>query len=188
MSYRITTLILAIVLIGCGLQNISKEEIAKKYFEARNSLAFNEIKKFISDSLIVIEGDYIMPYSQESYYEVFKWDSIFQPSYKLVEVIEKDNQCIASIDISSIRNTFLKNELMTCKFKLSFDSGKISKIESLDCSGADWGKWEKQRDSLVSWINDNHPELNGFINDMSPAGAKNYLKAIELFELEYNNQ
>lgn len=182
MNWKLITLLIFLLFIGCDQINISNQEVAKKYFEARNSVAFNDIKKLIHESLIIIEGDYIMHYSKESFYEVFKWDSIFQTTYNIVELKERNDQLVASIALSSIRNKFLKNDLMTCKFKLSFNSGKISKIESLDCSGSDWGKWENQRDSLVSWINANHPQLNGFIHDMTMNGAKNYLKAIELYE------
>ena len=73
---------------------------------------------------------------------------------------------------------------MTCQYKISFISGKISEIESLECKGADWQIWQKEVNSLVSWIKINHPILDGFINDMTMNGAMNYLKAIELYELD----
>lgn len=75
---------------------------------------------------------------------------------------------------------------MTCQYKISFNSGKISKIEELECKDADWNIWQKKRDSLVSWTKKNHPELDGFINDMTMNGAINYLKAIELYETDKN--
>jgi len=40
----------------------------------------------------------------------------------------------------------------------------------------------KNRDSLLSWIDENHPELNGFINNQTAPGGRQYLKAIELFK------
>ena len=132
--------------------------------------------------MTVTEGDYIMRYSQDSYYEVFKWDSIFQTSYEIAELKETENEVVAFITLSSIRNSFLKNEQMTCQFRLSFESGKISKIESLDCEDANWKIWQDRVAELVQWIEENHPELNGFIYDMTMEGAKNYIKAIELFE------
>ena len=125
-----------------------------------------------------------MPYDHDSFYEVFKWDSIFKPSYNIVELQEKNNQIIASVALNSVRNEFLKNKLMKCRYKISFSSGKISKIEELECKDADWNIWQKERDSLVNWTRKNHPELDGFINDMTMNGALNYLKAIELYETD----
>lgn len=182
MKYKGIILLVALSVIACKEIHQTNQEITKKYFEARNSVEFSDVKMLINDSLIVVEGDHMMSYSQESFYEVFKWDSIFQTSYDIVELKEVNDQVLASITLSSIRNSFLKNELMTCKFKLSFNSGKISKIESLDCLGADWNIWGKERDDLVNWISENHPELNGFIYDMTMEGAINYLRAIELYE------
>ncbi len=179
-NYLIVLFIL--FLFGCGQEKLTNKEKAKNYFNARNNLNFKEIKGLINDSITISEGDYVMPYSQDSYYEVFKWDSVFQTSYEIVELQENDDQIIASIALTSIRNRFLKNDLMTCKYKLSFDSGKISKIESLDCMDADWELWQKRVNSLVNWIEKNHPELSGFIHDMTMNGAMNYLKAIELYE------
>lgn len=170
------------MLNGCALDQISKKEIVSEYYNARSEYNFKEIKELINDSLTVIDGDYKMEYSKESYYEVFKWDSIFQTTYDQIELQELDQQIIASVSLSSIRNRFLDNNEMTCKFKISFHSEKISKIESLDCKNADWEKWQKGVQSLVEWIEINHPELNGFIHDMTMNGAINYLKAIELYE------
>lgn len=73
-----------------------------------------------------------------------------------------------------------------CQVKISFTSGKISKLEELECIGVDWNIWRKERDSLVSWVNKNHPELDGFINDMTMNGSINYLKAIDL-NITYKN-
>ena len=147
---------------------------------------YNELKTLINDSITIVAGDYVMPYTDDSFYEEFKWDSTFRPSYKIVELEEKNNQVIALVTLNSVRNEFLKNNTMTCQYQISFNSGKISKIEELECKDADWNIWKKERDSLVSWVKKNHPELDGFINDMTMNGAINYLKAIELYETDKN--
>lgn len=128
MNWKFVPLLIILISVGCEQQTTSNVEVTKNYFEARNSADFNEVKNLINDRLMVLEGDHTMPYSQESFYEVFKWDSIFQTSYEIIELKEHEEQIIASIALSSIRNTFLKNGSMTCKFKLSFNSGKISKL------------------------------------------------------------
>jgi len=167
---------------GCGQEKLSKQEVVTKYYVARDMLDFQEIQNLINDSIIVIEGDFVMPYSKESYYEVFKWDSIFRSTYKIVDLKEAEESVTASITHTSIRNTFLQNHELTCQYRLSFESEKISQIESLDCKNADWETWQEKVSSLVDWIRINHPELDGFIYDMTMEGAQNYLKAIELYE------
>lgn len=52
----------------------------------------------------------------------------------------------------------------------------------MECVDADWNIWQMERDSLVKWVSINHPELDGFIHDLTMNGAINYLKAIELYE------
>lgn len=91
---------------------------------------------------------------------------------------------MATVASKSLRYAFLKNNPLTCRFTIVFNSGKISRIESGECVGADWDIWEKKRDSLVGWIKKNHPYLDGFINDMTMDGAIHYLKAIELYKMD----
>lgn len=181
---KITILILSLLyfLTGCDDHNLTHQETVTTYYNARDTSNYDELKTVINDSLTIISGDYVMPYNQDGFYEQFKWDSIFKTSYNIVELVEKDNQIMASVTMNSIRNEFLKNSDMTCQYKISFIAGRISKIEELDCKNADWNIWGKERDSLVNWIDKNHPKLNGFINDMTMNGAQNYLKAIELYK------
>jgi hypothetical protein len=123
-----------------------------------------------------------MPFSQKTFYEHFKWDSVFQPTYRIVEIEELDSQIVATVSVESLRFEFLRNNPLTCKHKISFKGRKISKLEALGCIDADWGLWQKERDSLVNWIHIYHPELDGFIHDLSMNGALNYLKAIDLYK------
>ena len=167
---------------GCNNQQPHFKKTVTTYFQARDASNYNKLKTVISDSINLIAGDYIMPYSRASFYEQFKWDSVFKPSYKIMELEEQNNQIIVSVSMGNIRNAFLKNNSMTCDYKISFTAGKISKIEELDCKNVDWGIWAQQRDSLVDWIKVNHPKLDGFVNDMTVIGAINYVQAIELYE------
>lgn len=171
----------------CDQGKLNNKATVEKYYMARDAADFKDISLLVSDTITVVEGDYVMPYTLESYYEVFKWDSVFQTKYKIIELEEVESQVIVSVTLSSIRNAFLQNNPMTCKFKLSLQSGKISKIESLNCKDANWEIWQKRVDALVKWVDINHPELNGFIHDMTMNGAKNYLKAINLYNLSENN-
>jgi len=186
MKNRSLILFLLYSLIGCKEQKLTHKQIVTKYYNARDAVNYNELKTVISDSITFTAGDYVMPYTLDSFYEVFKWDSIFKPSYKIVELEESNNKIIASVSSNSVRHEFLKNSPMTCQYKISFESGKISKIEEIECSGADWRIWQKEVGSLVGWIKQNYPELDGFIYDMTMNGAIHYLKAIEFYETDKN--
>lgn len=170
------------LLASCGKKKPSPSEIAAKYYQAFDNADFNQLKTLLCDSISITEGDYLTSYSQDSFHKQFKWDSIFQPTYKLVNIEEVNNGIIATVSSSSLRYEFLKNNPLTCKYKFYFESDKISNIEVLECLDSDWDIWQKERDSLVSWINIYHPELDGFINDLTMNGALNYLKAIELYK------
>ena len=182
MKYYFILLFLITLLIGCERKRVTPSELVIEYYDAFNSSDFNRITNVIADSIIIIEGEYVVPYSQESFYEQFKWDSIFHSTYEIVELEEQDNKIVVTVASSSNRYKFLRNDPLTCKFRISFDSGEITKLESLDCQGADWNIWQAERDSLVNWTLRNHPELDGFIHDLTMQGAINYLKAIELYE------
>ncbi len=182
MKKYLAPLLLLVLLLSCRSKKLSPAEMVTKYYEAFNSSEFEEITPLIADSIIIAEGEYVTSYSHDSFHEQFKWDSIFQPTYKIVELINQNNQVIATVASASKRYDFLKNNPLTCKYKISFRSSKIAKIEVLECLDANWAVWRTQRDSLVSWAKNNHSELDGFINDLTINGAINYLKAIELYE------
>ncbi|MDF0716425.1 hypothetical protein PY092_09720 [Muricauda sp. 334s03] len=170
------------LITSCSGDNIDKTEQIKKYYEGFKNSDFNQIKEVISDSLTITEGDYVMNFDLEGYYEQFKWDSIFQPNYKLISVENQNGQFTATVAVESLRFEFLKNNPLTCKHRFSFTSGNIAKIENLDCKDANWQVWQQQLDSLVNWVKQNHPELNGFQHDLSMEGAQNYLRAIKLYQ------
>ena len=175
-------LFLITLLTGCNNKKLTPNKLVTEYYDAFNSSDFNRVTDVIADSITIVDGEYIMPYSQQSFHEQFKWDSIFQPTYKIVELEDQNNQIIATVASSSKRYKFLKNDPLTCRFKISFISNKITKIEALECLDADWNVWQAERDSLVNWVSNNHPELDGFIHDLTMNGAINYMKAIKLFE------
>ena len=175
-------LIVTGLLFGCGNKELSRKETVTTYYKAFDSGDFEKLKTVIHDSITLISGDFVMPFDKDSFNEFYKWDSIFKPSYEILELVEDNNHLIATISQKNIRNAFLKNNQLKLNVKFSFASGKITKLEELDYIGVNWKNWNQQKDSLVNYIKTNHPELDGFVNDMTMTGAKNYLKAIELYE------
>ncbi|WP_299798161.1 nuclear transport factor 2 family protein [uncultured Maribacter sp.] len=179
-----TFLILFVIglLFGCGNEELSRKETVTTYYKAFDSGDFDKIKGIIHDSITIVSGDFVMPFDKDSFNEFYKWDSIFKPSYEILELVEDNDHLIATISQKNIRNEFLKNNPLKLNVKVSFASGKITKLEELDYIEVNWKDWNQEKDSLVNWIKINHPKLDGFVNDMTMTGAKNYLKAIELYE------
>ena len=126
-----------------------------------------------------------MKFSRNSYYEHFQWDSVFKPSYQLKSVNNYDGQHIATISVSSRRFKFLKNNPLVSRQRFYFESGKIRKIENMEFIDVDWEIWEQRKSALVSWIDHNYPELNGFINELTLKGAMKYLQAIRVVRKPY---
>lgn len=179
MKYILLTLITTITL-NC---NVNKVKQVKTYYKGFKTNDYNLVENVISDSLTITGGDYIMPYTATSYQEHFKWYVAFLPKFKSLKIETQGNHVLAKTSVESLKFKFLKHQPFNCGFKFYFTSNnKISKIETLDCSNADWDVWEKQVDTLVKWIKTNHPELDGFIHDLTKKGAQNYIKAIELYE------
>lgn len=177
-------LILAIIVIltCCSKEKLSRKDVVTTYYKALDSGTYNRIKEVVNDSVTIVSGDYVMPFDKIGFYEFYKWDSIFDPSYEILELSEENDDIIVSIRQKNIRNSFLKNNPLQLKVKVSFASGKISKFKELDYIDVNWDTWNQTKDSLVSFIKTKHPKLDGFVNDMTMNGATNYLKAIELFE------
>ncbi|MBS9461311.1 hypothetical protein KIM67_02735 [Flagellimonas sp. 389] len=179
---KVLLLFLVLAISSCSKKKDMASDQVKKYYEGFKNSKYNQIRALISDSLTITEGDYTMAFTRESFYEQFKWDSVFKPDYSLITLENEDEQIVATVSVNSLRFEFLKNNPLTCKHRFYFKSGKIIKIENLECIDANWEIWEKERDSLVKWIKDNHPELDGFIHDLSMKGSKDYMNAIELYK------
>jgi len=180
------SLILAIGLISCKKSDkgIDKLEIAKKYYKSLDNSDDFGMVTILGDSIIIRESedDYEEYFSRKGYVEWLKWDAVFDPTYKILE-IEQENETIKT-KISKIdkRIFFLHEEPMVWYEILRFDHNKIIKIDRIKYEIFDIPKFVKNRDGLVSWIDENYPELNGFLNAQTKSIGMKYLKAIELYE------
>ena len=175
-------LLLTAIFTSCGNQMLSHKETVNRYYKAFDSGDFDKIKRVTHDSITMMNGDFVTPFDNNSFYEFYKWDSVFKPSYKVIELTEQNNDVIATITQKNIRNEFLKNNPLQFKVKLSFSADKISRLEELEYIDVNWQEWNQEKDSLVNWIKVNHPNLDGFVNDMTRKGAINYVRAIELYK------
>jgi hypothetical protein len=179
---RIIFVFVIAIFLSCDEKSVTESDQIKEYYNGFKNGDFDQIRKTISDTITLVEGSYVMPYTKESFREHFKWDSIFEPTYKVVKMEPLENLYVAEISVESLRFDFLKNNPLTSMQRFYFESGKISHVENVGFVGTNWEQWNIQKERLVHWIAINHPELDGFINDLTMQGGLNYLEAIKLYQ------
>lgn len=182
---KIISFLLVVIIgnISCknSAQDFDKLEIAKKFYVAINNSNHIEMNKLIGDSITTIDDGFEQEYSQNEYIEWVKWDSIFQPSYEIVKIEEENGIVKARITKLDERILFLHQEPMVTNEILQFKDDKIRSVNRISESFK-VERFVTNRDNLVNWIAQNHPELNGFLYDQSKSGGINYLKAIEFYK------
>ncbi|WP_157941293.1 MULTISPECIES: hypothetical protein [Arenibacter] len=186
------TVILSLLLISgfISCKNYEKEidklGIAKKYYKALDYSDNSEIALLLTDSLVTkeTEYDYEQTFSLKEYMEWLKWDSVFDPTYEILQIEQEDEIVKAKISKIDKRISFLHEEPIVTNQVIRFDNDKIISIETTEYVIFNDSTFVKNRDGIVSWIDENHPEFNGFIHDQTEIGGMKYLKAIEL----YNNK
>lgn len=165
-------------------QNIDTLEIAKQYYEVLDKSDISGIDALLTDSLLTIETeyDYEQTFSKAEYVEWLKWDAVFNPTYKILD-IQQDNETVkAKISKTDQRIAFLHQEPIVTEQVIRFKKNRISSIETTKYVVFNDSIFVKNRDTLLNWIDKNHPELNGFIYDQTKSGGMKYLEAIALYE------
>jgi len=185
---KIITLLLFLTIgfISCKTseKNINKLDIAKQYYKALNDSDGSIMKMLIADSLhhVMPVYNYKETFSLDAYVNNWlKWDSVFHPTYKILE-IEQENEIVkATISKIDKRIAFLQQEPFITNEILKFHNDKIVTIETEYIRFIE-KTWDKNKTDLLSWIDKNHPELTGFIHVQTKTGGMKFLKAIELYE------
>ena len=185
---RILIICLALLIgpVSCkkSEKTIDKLEIAKKYFAALDESNSSKMKDVLTDSLItgIPKYEYEVRYSKNDYVEEWlKWDAVFEPTYKVIEMHLENGIVKAKVSKSDKRILFFMQKPFLTNELLRFQNDKIIAVET-EYLNFDEATWEKNRTGLLNWISENHPELNGFINDQTESGGKQFLRAIELYE------
>ena len=180
---------LLFVIIGIISCKISEKEtdildIAKRYYEVLDKSYVPGIEALLSDSLLTKETEfnYEQTFSKKEYVEWLKWDSVFEPTYKILEIGKENGTVKAKISKMDKRISFLHKEPIVTEQIIHFDKDKIAAIETKKYVIFNDSIFVKTRDGLLNWIDENHPELNGFIYDQTKSGGLKYLRAIELYE------
>lgn len=170
------------------LKEVDRTVLAEEYIQALNEFDYPSIISLFYDSVRMKEIVYETTFSKADYYNLFQWDSIFQPEYKVLQIQELPGEKI-ELQISKLgpRINFLMDNPIITKEVLSFEKGKIYEVEIIEYLYFDDETWVARRQALIEWVAANHPELDGFIYDQTKVGALNYLRAIELYKAA-NNQ
>lgn len=181
----VLSLFFTIGLISCKPSDakIDNLEIARQYYEVLDHSDDSKIAGLLSDSIVIRESDYDYQevFSLSGYIQWLEWDAVFNPTYEVLQ-IEKSNKMV-KVRISKIddRISFLHQQPIVTDELIRFDNGKIIQVERTNVV-FDEDTFVKNREALLTWIDQNHPELNGFINDQTRTGGLNYLKAIEQYQ------
>lgn len=185
---KITIVLFAVAFcLSCQQQKgVNKVQLVKDYVEALNESDYEKTTSLFLDSIRLKEMDYVSAFSKTEYLRLFQWDSIFQPKYQIFEIKEENGYVRMQVSKKCKRILFLNEEPNITDERVNFENGKITSIEILNYVVFNDDKWDKNRANLTSWIETNHPELIGFLHDQSKQGALNYLKAIELYQLNKN--
>jgi len=182
---KLTVFLLLITIGITSCKNSEKEldklEIAKKYYVSINNSNPSETTELITESFTTIDDGFEQKYNGNEYAEWVKWDSVFQPTYEILEIGQENGTVKAKISKIDKRISFLHHEPIITDEIIQFEGNKIKEINRTSAS-FNVDKFVKNRDELVNWITKNHPELNGFLNDQTKSGGMNYLKAIELYK------
>ncbi|PXX26502.1 hypothetical protein [Arenibacter sp. ARW7G5Y1] len=188
----ILSLLLIIGFISCKTseREINRLEIAKNYYKALNSSDNLKMALLLTDSLVTKETEYNyeQTFSVEEFMEWLKWDAVFSPTYEILQMEQKDTIVKAKISKIDKRISFLHLVPIVTNQVIRFDNDKIISIETTEYIVFNDSTFVKNRDNIVSWIDENHPELNGFLHDQTETGGLKYLKAIELYKNKNNVQ
>lgn len=169
------------LLISCNKPD--NQTILQNFMNGYYIHGFDDISSMLADSVTIIDvPDYTVTYTKDEYRMIFQWDSVFQTKNE-IEILGQTDSTVDILEKKySKRFEFLEHNPLIMKQRIHFNQGVITTIENREYMNFDVPKWTSNRDSLVLWIDRNHPELSGFIYDLTKKGAENYLKAIELYQ------
>ncbi len=134
--------LLLLLLISCTKSTLTHEQIITNYYDGLNTANFQNITKLLSDSLITVEGKYSLTSNKKEYYKLFRWDSVFCPSYKILDLKKTDNSIEINVSKICKRIAFLQDSALITKVNFEFENDQISKINTTDYLSLNYTTWE----------------------------------------------
>lgn len=165
-------------------------EITQDYYQALDNSDISQMAALLTDSLLTreTEYDYEQTFSKSEYLEWMRWDSVFNPTYEVLSMASEDSVVRATVAKIDARIRFLHITPIETEQVFSFDRGKITSIETTKYLRFNDTLFVQTRDSMVAWIKQHHPELDGYIFDQTLQGAQNYIKALKLYSDEISDE
>lgn len=172
-----------VVAVSCVQHNkaIDKAKIAEDYISALDNSDYNKVAEMFLDSIRFNEMEYIRTFTRESYRDLIQWDSVFQPTYKILEMKEVGDELHLKVSKTCDRIMFLQGEPFISREVIKFKEGVIYSVDVVEYVDFNDSLWSANRENLVLWIDEHHPELDGFLYDQTKEGALNYQKAMEFY-------
>ena len=180
------SLFLSLGFLSCKTfeKEIDKLEIAKQYYKALDDSDTSFIGNLVNDSIVIRESeyDYQESFSVKGYATWLQWDSVFDPTYKVLEIEQEGERVRATISKIDKRIRFLHKEPIVTKELIHFDKNKIGKVEKIEYPVFNDSIFVKNREEFLNWMDEHHPDLNDFIYNQTKAGGIRYVKAIDLYK------
>ncbi|MGA9239762.1 hypothetical protein, partial [Robiginitalea sp.] len=149
----ILSLLIVIGLISCrsSEKKINELDIAAKYYKALDQSDASAMAHLLNDSLVTKETsyDYEQTFTKVEYLEWLKWDSVFDPTYEILEMEQVDKYVKASISKIDKRITFLHQQPIITHQVIRFDNDKIVSVETTEYVIFNDSIFVKNRDSLL---------------------------------------
>ncbi len=151
---------IVIIALMCSC-NYSSEKLTtdkniNDYFKGLNESNFKQIESSISDSLVTMEGGFVLTENSKDYYIHFQWDSVFSPTYDVINSSKiSDDLFEVTLSKTCKRIKYLHDTATVYKARFDISKNQIIKIDNFELVYFDTLKWSSRRDTLVSWIKKN---------------------------------
>ncbi|MCB4806740.1 hypothetical protein LG651_00645 [Tamlana sp. 62-3] len=187
--HRILILLLSLFLItftSCKKAINSTDNITKtkEFIQGLNLSNRTQLSHLLSDSLttVIPAHNYKVVYSKPDYLNNWlKWDSVFNPSYKILKIEEESDFIKVKVSKTDERINFFMEEPFITNEVFHFKNNKIVSIETTYLNFNN-DVWETNKSNFLNWIETHHPNLKNFMYNQTEAGAIKLKRAIKLYK------
>lgn len=164
-------------------QNNNAVLIVQQYYEALNTGDLIKAKSLLADSIVKTEGVEKIAYTKEDFSHYLEWDMSFEPKYELAGITNgADGVVNCNVRKTCKRIAFLNEAPTEYEERWTTKEGKLATFEIQNYISFNETLWVKNVTALTTFINTNHPEMKDFIYDQTKQGARDYLKAMDLYK------